>query len=129
MAGNIIRVDFASGTVKQELAELPEKMLAYAEEALLDQARLMKGYAQILVRVDTGALRDSVRVERGGRGAHHRVIRVRAGGYVRNPRTGLLVGYAAHVERKYPFMRPAYERVKDTVAEMIRARVVQGVKT
>lgn len=129
MVGNIIRIDIYSGTVKKDVAELPEKMLDYAEEVLLEQAQLMKGYTQINVRVDTGSLRDSIRVERGGRGLHFRRIRVRAGGYVTNPKTGQLVNYAAAVESKYPFMRPAYEQVKDMITLMIQQRVVNGVST
>jgi len=124
-----IRIDLSKGTVKQDLAELPEKMLEYAEEVLLEQAELMKGYAQVQVRVDTGSLRDSIRVERGDRGKHFRVIRVRAGGYVTNPKTGKIVNYAAHVESKHPFMQPAFNAVKGVIAEMIKARVVEGCST
>jgi len=122
-----LRIDATKGTVKQDLAELPEKMLDYAFEVLLDRAHLMRDLAQVNVRVDTGSLRDSIRVERGGRGKFWRVVRVRAGGYVTNPKTRQLVNYATHVEARYPFMRPAWEQVKPTIAEMIKARVVEGV--
>ena len=44
-----------------------------------------------------------------------------------NPKTGKLVDYASIIEEKYPFMRPAVEQVKPTIAEMIKAKVVQGV--
>jgi len=127
LAGNVIKYDF-NGVLKTSLAELPEKMLDHAEQVILDQAYMMKGIAQILVRVDTGSLRDSIRVERGGSGQHWRVIRVRAGGYVTNPKTGKIVNYAAIVERKYPYMRPAWDSVKGTVAEMITARIVGEAK-
>lgn len=126
MAGNIIRYEL-DGRLKADLAELPEKMLDYAEEVLLDRAQMMKGIAQVLVRVDTGSLRDSIRVERGGRGKNWRVIRVRAGGYKTNPKTGRLVDYAGHVERKYPYIRPAWDAVKGTVAEMIQTRIVESI--
>jgi 2C-methyl-D-erythritol 2,4-cyclodiphosphate synthase len=46
---------------------------------------------------------------------------------VTNPKTGRLVNYAAIVEAKYPYMRPAFDEVKATIAEMIKARVVEGV--
>lgn len=114
------------GTTKTDLAVLPEKMLEYAFEVLLQQAELMKGLAQVYVPVDTGSLRDSIRVERGGEGEAWRRVRVRAGGYVTNPKTGRLVNYAGIVEAKYPYMRPAFEEIKVTIAEMIRARVVEG---
>ena len=120
--------DLTSGTIKQDLAELPEKMLDHAFEVLLDQAHLMVGLAQIYVRVDTGSLRDSIRVERGGEGQHWRVVRVRAGGYIVNPDTGRLVDYAVHVENKYPFMRLAWMEVRPTIDDMIKSGVVQAIE-
>ena len=122
-----LHLDFNKGTVKQDIAQLPTKMLDYAFEVLIQQAELMKAYAQVNVRVDTGSLRDSIRLERGGVGKHWRVVRVRAGGYVTNPKTGRIVNYAAVVERKYPYMRPAWYQVKDMIASMIKARVVEKV--
>jgi len=122
-----IRLTF-DATIKQRLAELPEKMLDAAFEELDQQAELMKGIAQVLVRVDTGSLRDSIRKERGGIGKNWRVITVRAGGYVTNPRTGRLVNYAVHVEQKYPFMRPAFEQVRGNIESLIQRRVVERVK-
>jgi len=120
-----IRYDLSDTYVKEKLANLPEKMLEWAEEVMLKQAELMKGLAQVYVPVDTGSLRDSIRIERGGMGLHWRQIRVRAGGYITNPKTRKLVNYAAIVEAKYPFMHPAYEEVKPTIAGMIRANVVE----
>lgn len=123
-----LKFDLAKGTVKEDLADLPEKMLDYAFQVLMDRARLMRDLAQVKVRVDTGSLRDSIRVERGGEGLHWRRVRVRAGGYVTNPDTGQLVNYAAVVEKRYPFMRPAWEEVRPTIVEMIKAKVVEAVE-
>lgn len=120
-----IRMDLSDTYVKEKLAQLPEKMLDWAMEVLLAQAHLAVGYAQVTVNVDTGSLRDSIRVERGGEGLHWRQVRFRAGGYMVNPRTGRLVDYAVHVERRFPFMRPAFEMVKPTISEMIRNVVVE----
>jgi hypothetical protein len=122
-----IKYDLSDTLVKEKLANLPEKMLEFAFEVLLKQAELMKGLAQVYVPVDTGSLRDSIRVERGGESLHWRQVRVRAGGYVTNPKTGRLVNYAAIVEAKQPFMRPAFEEVEPTIAEMIKANVVNKV--
>lgn len=119
--------DFEKGTLKIALAELPEKMLDAAFEELDQQAELMKGLAQSYVRVDTGALRDSIRKERGGIGKRWRVVRVRAGGYVTNPKTGRLVDYATIVETKFPFMRPAWQAVCKDIEALIRRRVVSEV--
>jgi len=120
-----IKYDLTDTYVKEKLANLPEKMMEWAFEVLLKQAELMKGLAQVYVPVDTGSLRDSIRIERGGESLHWRQVRVRAGGYRINPRTGKLVAYAAIVEERQPFMRPAFEEVKPTIADMILANVVQ----
>lgn len=122
-----IRLDFDKGTVKQDLAMLPEKMLAAAYEELLQQAKLMQGLAQVNVRVDTGSLRDSIRVERVGPSYHlHRMVRVRAGGYIVNPKTLRKVDYAAIVEQKYPYMRPAFEQIRGNLNALIERRVVEA---
>jgi hypothetical protein len=119
-------INFDLGQVKTDLADLPEKMLEYAFEVLMSRAELMKGLAQVYVRVDTGSLRDSIRIERGGESKNWRRVRVRAGGYVTNPKTGRLVNYAAVVEQRFPYMRPAFDEVKGDIADMIRAKVVEG---
>lgn len=122
-----IRYDFGKATLKQDLARLPKEMLDAAFEELDQQAELIKGIAQVLVRVDTGSLRDSIRKERGGQGEHWRRVRVRAGGYVTNPRTGKIVDYAVYVEQKFPFMRPAWEQIRANVESLIQRRVVERV--
>ncbi len=122
-----LRLDVNKGTVKQDLAMLPEKMLEAAYEELKQAAYLMVGLAQVNVRVDTGSLRDSIRVERVGPTYHlHRMVRVRAGGYVTNPKTKRLVDYAAIVETKFPYMRPAFDEVRGNLAHLIRRGVVEA---
>jgi len=120
-----IRYDFSDTYVKEKIAQLPEKMLGWAEEVLIRQAELIRALAQTYVPVDTGSLRDSIRVERGGKGLHWRQVRVRAGGYVVNPKTGRFVDYAVYVESRYHFMRRAVEEVKPTIADMIKSKVVE----
>lgn len=122
-----LRLNFESGTLKQDLAELPEKMLDGAWEEIIQVVTTMKGLAQTYVRVDTGSLRDSIRVERGGKGKYWREIRVRAGGYVTNPKTGKIVNYAAIVEMKYPYMRPAWQDVCHDLIDLIKRGVMQKV--
>lgn len=123
-----LRFNFKSGTLKQDLAELPEKMLEYAFEVLIEQAQLMKGYAQVYVPVDTGSLRDSIRVERGGKGKYWREVKVRAGGYVINPKTGRFVDYAGYVEARYHFMERAWHEVCPDIADLINRRILEMVK-
>jgi len=114
--------------IKQKLATLPEHMIEWAEEVLMNRAHYMRDIAQVLVRVETGSLRDSIRVERGGKGQFWREVRVRAGGYVVNPKTGRLVDYAVFVENNYPFMAPAFLQIKEDLAYLIKNLVVEKVK-
>lgn len=123
-----IHLDFEKGTIKQDLAQLPEKMMEAAWEEIVQAVTLMKGLAQGNVRVDTGSLRDSIRVERGGEGKLWRQIKLRAGGYIVNPKTGKLVNYAAVVEAKYPYMRPAWQEVEPTIKELIKRAVLEKLK-
>jgi hypothetical protein len=111
--------------VKMAVAELPEKMLEGAWDEITQVMEVMKGYAQVFVRVDTGSLRDSIRLERGGAGKGWRTIRIRAGGYVTNPRTGRKVDYACIIERKYPYICPAWHRVCHDIEALIRRGVLQ----
>lgn len=120
-----IVMDLNDVNVKQKLATLPQDMLDWAEEVLYSRAQLMRSLAQILVRVETGSLRDSIRVERGGQGLYWREFRVRAGGYITNPKTGRLVDYAVYVEANYPFMQPAFQAIQGDIADMIKVAVVQ----
>ena len=128
-----IILDLYDPNVKQKIAQLPEKMMDYAEEVLLRQAQLIKALAQVYVPVDTGSLRDSIRVERGGKGMSWREVRVRAGGYVTNPKTGRRVDYARFQEEgtRYIYgqfyLARAVEEVKPTINEMLKAEVVQRV--
>jgi hypothetical protein len=124
---NIIRLDVTKGTVKQDLAMLPEKMLDAAYEELLQQAKLMQGLWQVNAPVDTGSYRDSVRIERVGPTRHlHKMVRVRAGGYVTNPKTRRLVDYAAVLEGKYHCGRNAFEQIRGNINSLIQRRVVEA---
>jgi hypothetical protein len=120
-----VKYDLSDSYVKEKLANLPEKMLEWAFEVLMKQAELMKDLAQMYVPVETGALRDSIRIERGGQNLNWRQVRVRAGGYVVNPKTRRLVNYAVFVEHTQPYMRPAFDEVRPTIVDMIRQSVVE----
>jgi hypothetical protein len=120
-------IKFDLGRAKTDLADLPEKMLDWAFEVLMSRAELMKDLAQVYVPVDTGTLRDTIRVERGGEGKDWRRVRVRAGGYRVNPRSKTICNYASLVEQRFPYMRPAWEEVKGDIEEMIKAKIVESV--
>jgi hypothetical protein len=120
-----IRVEIHMANAKVELARLSEKMKEASLEAMRQQAGLIRDLAKVYVRVDTGALRDSIRLERGAED----VVRVRAGGYVINPKTGKLVDYAWIVEEKYPYLQPAIDEVAPMIGEMIKAKVVEALQS
>lgn len=129
-----IRLDATKGTVKTDLAKLPEKMLESAYAELLQQAELMKGLWQVNAPVDTGSYRDSVRVERVAPSYHlHRMVRVRAGGYIpyRGPgkRHGKPVDYAAILEAKYHCGEIAFNQVKGNIVALIERKVVEDCST
>lgn len=113
-----------SNLVKQELMMLPERIEEAAWEIIIQKITLAKGLAQVYVLVETGSLRDSIRVERGGEGKGWRQIRLRAGGYITNPKTGRLVDYAGYVEEKHPFMRPAVQEAFSNAPEEIDKAVL-----
>ena len=122
-----IVLDFDKGTIKRDLMEIPDRLLDGAFEALMDVAYLILGIAQVRVRVETGSLRDSGRVERGGKGKDWAVVRVRFGGYVTNPKTGRLVDYAVYVEAKYPYLKPAGNEVQPQLDSIIRRKCLAEV--
>ena len=100
-----------------------------AHDQLETQAQLMKGYAQVMVAVDTGSLRDSIRVEEvpTQNEDYMRQIRVRAGGYVTNPKTGRKVDYAQFVEAREPFLEPAFEMVRDNILSILNELIPELV--
>jgi HK97 gp10 family phage protein len=129
-----IELNLNDPNIKQKLATLPKKMLDGAFEALTAQAHLIVGLAQVYCPVETGSLRDSIRVERGGEGLHWRQVKVRAGGYITNPETGKLVDYAVYQEFGTRYITPSYfltravEEVQPTIQTMINAGVVQKIQ-
>jgi len=122
----IIQYDYSK--LKTDIAILPEKMLEAADEEISQACDNMVGYAKIFVRVDTGSLRDSIRKERGGIGENWRRWRVRAGGYIINPKTKQFVNYAGIVESRYPFMAPAFDMIRADLTALIKRRVVEAIK-
>jgi hypothetical protein len=110
-----IRLDLTDPADRARLANLADKLKQGALEALLSQAEFMRDMAKLYVPIDTGSLQASIRVERRG----YR-IRVRAGGYITNPKTGRLVDYARIVEGKQPYMGPAWDIVRPNIVELIK---------
>jgi len=118
-----------NGTIKQALAELPEKFDKAGMEAINEGADFIVMMAKAIVHVDTGTLQKSIRKERGGKGKTWRVVRVRAGGYYINRKTGKICDYATHHEYAFPYMRPAVHTGRKYIVDLIRQKVVEEVKS
>lgn len=104
--------------IHTNLVQIDEGMEPVLMKKLLEAAYFMKTMAQGYCPVDTGSLQTSIRVER----IRKLSVRVRAGGYVTNPKTGRKVDYAKYVEEKHPFMKPAWEHTRKFVeVEVTRA--------
>lgn len=104
--------DFSAMEIEPErvraiLVRIENELDSELEELFFEHAEMVKALAQTYVRIDTGSLQKSIRVEHLAK--HH--IAVRAGGYVVNPKTKRLVDYAGYVEEKYPYLTVAYEQV------------------
>ncbi len=119
-----IRLDFNKGTVQQDLARLPELIRKAALEAVDDAASFMIVMAKTYVLVDTGTLQRSIRKHRS-----HNIVRVLAGGqaYI-NPKTHKPCTYAAIIEHRYPYMRPAWDTVSTFIEDKIKRKVLEKVE-
>ena len=115
--GGVIKIETLSSSYP--LSRVADKMIERAFEIAVAQAKVMQGYAQVLVRVVTGSLRDSIRIEVPVIVDNKRSVSVRAGGYVTNPKTGRLVDYAWIIEARYPFMAPAFGMIEGTMEAML----------
>lgn len=122
MSKNVLRYNSLK-ELQIALATLPDQLEEAALEAVNEAADFMVNIAKIHCLVDTGTLQGSIRKEQEGN-----VVSVKAGGrQFINPKTRRGCDYALHVERKNPFMRPAWETIKDLVESKIREKVTQKV--
>jgi hypothetical protein len=109
---NVIKIDI--GTVISVVDETAEAVLSQICD-------LIVGYYKILVNVDTGSLRDSARKERGGEG--RLTFRVRAGGYIINPKTKRLVDYAGYVEDRFHPLQNAVDEVSPEIIALLEGEL------
>ena len=121
--------ELANGTIKLQIAQIPDRLLEGAEQAVIETAYLVLGLAQIYVNVKTGALRDSGRIERGGEGLTWKEVKVRFGGYATNPRTGKLVDYAVHVERRYHYLARAVAEANPEMLAIVNRICLHNLQT
>jgi len=117
---------FSQSLLKVDVTTLGTLIDEATEKALMQICHLIVAYAISYVPVDRGSLRDSIRIESGGEGWLTK--RVRAGGYVTNPRTGRLVDYAAYVEAQTPFMAPALAQVEPEIMSLLTGELHKELK-
>jgi hypothetical protein len=110
---------FSDNILKLNIGEIQRQLEDKALEIMNQVADLMVGYAKVFVPVETGSLRDSIRRERANFNGDWIEVRVRAGGYIINPKTNRLVDYAAAVEAKQPYMAPAKAEVEPEITMML----------
>jgi hypothetical protein len=113
---------------KLDVATLANEIQIATQQALEIICDLIVGYAKVYVPVDTGSLRDSIRKERGGEGMGWREYRVRAGGYIVNPKTGRLVDYAWYVEQWSHFMENALGTVEPEMMALLEGTLRSGLQ-
>lgn len=99
-------LDDAVAKISLTVAQIEEGLDPALAEDLMAIAKLIVEQARTnqAPHIDTKTLWKSIRRERVGKLA----VRVRAGGYFVNPKTGKLVDYAFWHERDYPFLAPAF---------------------
>ena len=103
----------------EQLNKLPEDLREVTRRILFNIMEYASNMAKIYCPVDTGTLRNSIRIEETtvGNTVGFRLV---AGGrdYI-NPKTGRPCDYARMVEAKIPFMAPALYAVAPLVKQAI----------
>lgn len=117
---------FTRSVLKVDIATLEYNINIAAEEALNQICDLIVSYAKFYAPVETGSLRDSIRRESGGE--QWLTKRVRAGGYIINPKTGRFVDYAGYVESKTPFMQPAVDQIQPEINLIVEGKLQDSLK-
>ena len=108
------------------IKQIQDNLDPVAEAELKEMAEAVRDLAKIFVPIDTGSLQRSIRVQSHTKSGGLHSIGVSAGGYVTNPKSGMKVNYAAHVEygtsrmRAQPYMRPALDMCKRTIVKLIK---------
>lgn len=111
MSENTVTADLTDTNLvllAQQLNGLPEKLKLEALAILKESAETIAIHAQGLVKVRTGNLKSTIRVEQTGANTYT----VKAG--------GATAPYAVIVEEKYPFISPAVELVKPSIEAKLK---------
>jgi len=117
--------------VKRNFNVLTQGMEPAAARVLKEVAEEAKTEAKKLVPVDTGALRDSIRLIVTAKTAGNITrVGIRAGGYEVNPKTGKLVNYAipvefgTHRQVPQPYLIPAVSRKASRIMRRLLKELV-----
>ena len=118
--------------IKSITSNLPQ----LADDSTKETAEAIRDLAKEYVPVDTASLQKSIRIEVFKYfNAYDKGYRVRAGGYVVNPKTGRLVEYAAYVEfgtsrqRPQPFLSRAVLEHRETLVKILKTRFLEHARS
>ena len=119
-----------------ELAEIASHIDPKVVEGLDEVADKIVKDARESCPVDTGALRRSIRKDKRLVSLYPftYTVGVTAGGYVKNPKTGREVDYAAYVEfgtsrtPAQPFMGPALEKNRGEIRRILSKKVLEVLR-
>lgn len=115
------------GPLRAEFAKLARDIRRAAAQGVADAARLLEGTVRRNAPVDTGALRDSIHVERGGRSrARVQDMVVVEGGHGDEP-VALDVEYGTQDQAPDPFIRRSVARERSRVRAAISAPIVRRI--
>lgn len=118
-------VEREANRVRVIITKIEAELDPEVERILTEAAIRMRELAKTYVRVDTGSLRRSIRIERKAK--HH--LAVRAGGFITNPKSHRIVDYQSIIEAKYPYLQPAYDQVLpmlDAEIDDLMLRLTEG---
>ena len=112
------------------LARFQNTLDPAAASSVKQVAEDIRDDAKGLVAVDTGSLKQSIRLGVSARPAGHiHSVRVTAGGYITNPKTKRKVDYASYVEFgtsrnvPQPFLGPAVRKHREALAKAIKEAI------
>ena len=109
----------------RKLKKLEGSLEKIGEQAIREVAENIRDTAKRLVRVDTGSLRRSIRLQ--AKSSNN--IGVVAGGKVVNPKTGREVDYALFQELMYPYLRPAVEMHKHELTQKMKKLLEKSIRS
>ena len=108
-----------TGKLKAQLIEIAKRMQEAGERAEREGAEQVRDDMQVLVPVDSGRLRDSIRIEETGNG-----LDVGPGDEIEY---AMYVEYGTSTTSAQPYAGPAADRVRVTFTDSVRDTVRKAI--